>query len=774
MLEQIAICQRQINFRNKTSLTVCANSHLQTRAMEARQNALLRYLEGLGLRLRRVPSVLRSLVSVTTEFQWNGVPFPTTCTHNLGGQQVCRVLRDLPVWNELLSFLKAELREVSPGKLVVSRLQNPYAFGWMHEERLLEHAAALFQRLLANHRCVVAVDVDCSAFDRHYKHFCDALRLSTSLKTLRLVGKSEPQFIVGGKEPQCSEICDLIVAVCEACQLEELECNEMSLLESGSTVQARFAEFVRKSTTLKTLSVTDLTWRTDHKVNMEPLLENSSVTKLTIDGACLATGCGASFFSYLARNSVLTELTVVKQSRHSPCNVEPLFKGLEKNSVLRKLTLRRFVFDLADASLVSGALIANTSLREVDFSSCEWSFMNPWLSPGSLKQLAVQDAQAVWGEWWRVQLFVDALRGSTSLQKLVFGQNYFQDHELRRLLAAVKESETLCELRFDQLNHDSFWEFCEVLRETDTVGKVTVRQCYSNAACFADSLKRCELLPAVTSHSFRFLNTAYLQEICSALALHDSITAIHLRIDPLQHVIDEQCASSIATYLSSTTTLKEIYIDISATNASLNQVIVTGLSKNRSLERLGMYSCSLHDSDMHAFSDWLQQSRTLYCLSCSFVCPTMSCFLMNNLAERLRSSYTLTSLDIERYLGFWQGVKNLLIRNALLTERAAHFALGSTLKECAAAFELVSWHPLVLDRVCQLAAVSTEEAKRMVVKSKRRLSKDFWQLAGVVKEELRCHERGDGKVQIDQLGTDAWLAIHRFLSVTDVVDSPST
>lgn len=717
--------------------------------------------------------MLRSLVSATTEYQWNGVPFPTTCTHNLGGQQVCRVFRDLPVWNELLCFLKAELREVSPGQLAVSRLQNPYGIGWMHEEKLLEHAAAFFHCLLANHRCVVAVDVDCSAFDKHRKHFCDALRLSTSLKKLRLIGKSEPQCIVGPNEPQCSEICDLTIAVCEACRLEELECNEMSLLDSGSSVQARFAEFVSKSTTLKTLSVTDLSWRTDHKVNMEPLRENSSIKKLTIDGACLAPGNGASFLSYLAKNSVLIELTVVKQSRHSPCDVEPLFKGLEKNNVLQKLTLQRFVFDLADATLVSGALVANASLREVDFSSCEWSFMNPWLSPGSLKQLAVQDAQAMWGEWWRVELFVDALRGSASLQKLVFGQNYFQDHELRRLLAAVKESKSLCELRFDQLNHDSFREFCEVLRETDTVGKVTVRQCYSNAACFADSLKRCEQLPAITSHSFRFLSAAYLQEICSTLASHDYITAIHLRIDPLQHVIDERCANSIAAYLSSTATLKEIYIDISATNASVNQLIIKGLSKNGSLERLGMYNCCLHNSDVHAFTDWLQQSRTLYCLSCSFVSPSMSSFLMKNLAERLHSSYTLTSLDVERYLGFWQGVKSLLSRNALLTERATHFALGSTLKQCAAAFELVFWHPLVLGRVCQLAAVSMEEAKRMVAESKRRLSKDFWQLAGVVKAELHCHECGDGKVQIDQLGTDAWMAIHRFLSVTDVADSPS-
>lgn len=737
--------------------------------MEARQDALLRYLDSIGLH----PAMLRLLVSATTEYQWNGVPFPTTCTNNLEGQQVCRVFQDLPVWNELLCLLKLELREVSPGQLAVSCLQNPYGICWMHEERLVEHAAAFFQCLLANHRCVVAVNIDCSAFDEHRKQFCDALQMSTALKRLQLFGNSQPQCSVDPDEPQCPEICDLITTVCEACQLEELECNEMSLLDSDSSAQSRFAEYVSKSTTLKILSVTDLSWRTDHKISMEPLRRNSSITSLTIDVACLAPGNSASFFNYLSNNCVLIELTVVKQSRHSPCDVEPLFKSLENNNVLQKLTLQRFVFNLADARLISSALAANASLQELDLGSCEWSFMDPWLSLGSIEQLAVQDGQEMWGKWWRVQPFVDALRGNTSIQKIVLGQNHFHDLELRRLLAAVKESESLYELRFDQLSRDSFLEFCEVLQETDTIGKVTVRQCYSNAACFGDSLKKCEQLPAITNHNFIFLDATYLQEICSALTSHDNITAIHLRIHRQQLIINEQCANSIAAYLSSAVTLKEIYIDISATNASVNQLIIAGLSKNSSLERLGMYSCCLHDCDVHAFTDWLQQSRTLYYLSCSFVSPSMSSFLMKNLAERLHSSYTLTSLNVERYLDFWQGVKSLVSRNALLTERATHFALGSTLKQCTAAFELVSWHPLVLGRVCQLAAVSMEEAKRMVVESKRRLSNDFWQLAGVVKTELQCHECGDGKVQIDQLGIDAWMAVRRFLSVTDVTDSPS-
>lgn len=146
---------------------------------------------------------------------------------------------------------------------------------------------------------------------------------------------------------------------------------------------------------------------------------------------------------------------------------------------------------------------------------------------------------------------------------------------------------------------------------------------------------------------------------------------------------------------------------------------------------------------------------------------------MSQLWERLQFRYTLTHFCVdESYQNEpnFQAVKHLLRRNVSLVERAVHFILGSRLKICATAFELVSWHPLVLCRVQELASVSTSEALEKIRESSQRLNLDFWRLSGIVKEEFICHEAKGLELQIDQLGLDAWQEVRKFITVADVVD----
>ncbi|XP_077564569.1 uncharacterized protein LOC144180037 [Haemaphysalis longicornis] len=144
------------------------------------------------------------------------------------------------------------------------------------------------------------------------------------------------------------------------------------------------------------------------------------------------------------------------------------------------------------------------------------------------------------------------------------------------------------------------------------------------------------------------------------------------------------------------------------------------------------------------------------------------------LSETLQNSYTLTSLRVDYFCPSnpqWQQVKNIVRRNSALVERAAHFVLGARTRICAAAYETVSWHPLVLRKVATLASVGEEEARQKLTEAEQALQNDFWRLSGVVKEELACENLGHGEVQIDQLGMDAWLTVRKFLNVSDIVDA---
>lgn len=733
--------------------------------MEPEERALWSYavhLEGLGLSHMKAADLVLAFQTAGTGPGGRVIPFPTVCTND-GDTRVCRIFEHLTIWNELLWCARAELREVKPGRLafLCRHFLRPLQQSCREQ---LERTYALIHCVLAKHRCVVSVAVDYEMLQGYLALFSDALRRSTSLEQLR-IDTSGLKF---------DEVGELIVDICANCRLKELTCSELRLLESGSKVQARFADYLRKSTTLKVLSVINVSCHSDYKVVMGPLQENSTITTLTIDSACIELDNGAALSGFLSAGSVLTELTVVKQTWRTVCNIEPLFNNLKRNSVLRKLSLQRFLFTLADANLISDALTANATLQELDISNTEWTFIEPWIRVDHENNSAVKSAMSAWGKWWRVQPFVNAIRHSVSLQRLRFGHVYFHDYELRRLLTAVKESDSFRQLQFLQLSCGCFCEFVNLVRETGTFDKVAVRNCFSNATLFVESLNRCKRLPFTGTHRFMCLDGTRLQEICTALALHDSITSINLCTDQSSKSFDEGCAASLAKYVSSTTTLRELDVTISATDKSVNRIVIAGLLANTSLQRLGIYSCSLYDSDVRVFTKWLQQNKTLYWLSGSFVPEDVRVVLLSELVGCLQSNYTLTALDIsdlEKSRAHWQVIQGQLNRNASLVVRAIHFVTGSTLKRCASAFELVSRHPLVINRLLHLSSMRMDEVQQKLARSKKRLLIDFWQLAGVVKEDLCCHERDDGKLQIDQLGFDAWMALRKFLKVGDIADA---
>lgn len=736
--------------------------------MESGKRALWSYashLERLGLTRFKAADLVLAFQGAGIRGVGRTVPFPNVCTHN-GEKGLCRIFDYLTLLNELLWFTMAELREVQPGRL---------GFTCLHLHRCvpedstdqLEYTYALIHSVLANHRCVVSVVADYEMFQLYPTLFSDALRQCTSLERLH-ISTSGWDF---------NEVGKLIVDVCTNCRLKEFTCSEIRLLGSGGEVQARFADFLKTSTTLKVLSISNTTCCSNYEIVMGPLQANSTITVLRIDSACIELDNGTALSKFLSANSVLMDLTLVKQSWHAPCSVGILFKCLETNRVLQRLTLQRFSFTLTDAIAMSEALTVNTTLQELDISSIEYKCMQPWLSRDSENGPAVDSAKCKWGEWWRVQPFVDTLRNSVSLQRLRLGHIYFHNHELQSLLEAVKERDSFRQIHILQLSCGCFCDFVNIVEETGTFDKVVIRHCYSNAALFADTLRKCQRLPVTGSHSFRYLDIAHLKEICTALRVHDNVTSINLQTDPrIREAFDKQCAELLAQYISSTTALKELDITLNVSDKSVNSIVMAGLLANTSLQKLTIYSCSLYDSDVCLFTRWIQQSKTLYSLLASCTPDSVRSRFMSELANCLQHSYTLTSVTIlnsERSYAHWQVIQGQLSRNASLVLRATHFAMGSKLKMCATAFELVHWHPEVFRRLLQGKDQGDEVRQKLAV-SKKRLLTDFWQLAGVVKEDLCCHKRDDGKLQIDELGFDAWMTLRKYLKVGDVADAQRT
>ncbi|XP_077517302.1 uncharacterized protein LOC144128095 [Amblyomma americanum] len=719
-------------------------------------------LKNLCPQLPRASKLVHMLCPTIASTSDCSAVFSTFCSGTDSGcSDACQIFKHLPLCNRLLRFINLELVEASPCSLAIVCHEFPVVLA--SKSKNFIRAAILFHWLLSKHQCIESVTIECNTFEQYPQLFSDAMRRSTSLKTVRLATNNEDL---------CTKS-DLVAAICETSQLEELECD-VKLVDNSRKLEASFANFVRNSISLSKLALAHSDLFGSAKMVIQSLEDNLSIAKLDITTAYLQPDSGSTFSKFLANNSVLRELTVSGRPSEESHDMRILCKGLARNRTLRKLVLKQYTFNLADATTFSDLLAVNTALQEIDLLTCKWTFLSHVCNDEQPASETANSTEAKkWGQWWRVEPFARALRKSSSIRRLQLGQNHFNDDELSRLFTAAKENHSLRELCFCHIEMD----LCSFLRccfDAGIMDKITVFNSLSKPICFAQTLKLFKYLLPIRQHWFHTCSSVHLRDVCETLISYDTITAVGFDLDlTKQEDIDIECTKALAGYLATTDSLKDLKLSIKGQNAC-TRGIIEGLSRNKSLEQLAMESWSPHNNDMSIFCKWLQQSRTLHGLFCTFIFTETAGLFLLELAKRLHENYTLTVLDGDQFdedQDRWQAIKSLLRRNTSLINRAAHFVLGSTMKRCAVAFELVSWHPLVLTRVRELAPVSGELARLKLEKSKRRLLTDFWQLAGIVKEHLCCHESADGSIQIDELGIDAWMAIRKFLSVGDVLDS---
>ncbi|KAH9367732.1 hypothetical protein HPB48_000941 [Haemaphysalis longicornis] len=715
------------------------------------------HIKSVCPKLPAVSTLVRKFRSPETGFQHHKITFPLNCTasDSKPGYETCQIFQELPRWNELLWFVKLELKETSPRQLTVAPLPSPNVPTKRQE---VQRAAVCLHWLLSQHRCVVSVEPHLRVLDNYPELFWDALKQSTSVRTIRL---SNYEF-------DAETASRFFSAISSVAGLEYVELDRIEF--SGDLKKKQcFTDSLKSLGSLKTLVLTNIYGISKAEDVTEALRANPGLTELTVD-VDLEMDDIDSFYTFISASASLTELTIVGRGLQPACGIEALFEVLMDNGVLRKLRFKQFCFDLIDTTLLSDMLTANATLQELSFSSCHWQFVPHWPMENE-RQVLFENAKTRWGLWWRVDPFVSAIKNGVSLRRLEFDDNHFLDEEMWRLLGAVKEKDSFEELRFGSLFRWSIIEFCHIMRNTGTSGKVAVDTCFSKSDLFVGAQECAIELNSIRRHSFYDLCPQRLQNLCSVLKTNDNITALELAFN--EGPVHEDYALPLANYLASTTVLKEIDMGFDATDEAV-ELIIDGVSKNESLEKLTIKEWYLHDVDVLNLCDWLEKSPKLYHLVwiCLYARPVVS-VLLSELCKRLQYSYTLTCFCVdESYQNEqnFQAVKHLLRRNVSLVERAVHFILGSRLKICATAFELVSWHPLVLCRVQELASVSTSEAREKIRESSQRLNLDFWRLSGIVKEEFVCHKAKGLELQIDQLGLDAWQEVRKFITVADIVD----
>lgn len=737
--------------------------------MAPRKNQLLSYatrLKALCPELPPAKVMARNLWSPATGFGDHRLNFPVLCTDGRGHAppETCQILDELPAWNELLSFVNMEAREVQPGRLTLSTM---CAISSGVPAILLQQAQVALlclHWLLTEHRCVDLLEVDRFALNTHPQILIDALlQRSQCLVAVRLSSHSM----------EAGVLADLLAALANTCRLTDLHCSDVRISGDPDQLQAVTEGFIAAAGSLRALQLTRVKGLTDPDAIIEALRSDSNISKLAIDLPEKRSTADA-LSQFVSGSAVLTDLTVVGYDRMvGPCRLDYLIEAMAASRSLENLCIEQYGFDILEVTLLTNALVDSTTLRQVVFSSCSWGVSHKYdvhHRDGPARAVHCESCRGWWGEWWRVDPFVRAVSRSPSLQRLAFSSSPFKAEELRRLLVAVAEKSSFETLSFQWLTQMSTEELLAMLASTGTVGKVAVAWCRLRPMFTNDWLYMPRESTANGEHIFFDLNPLRLRQVCATLATNYMITALCLHGSLTGAPDDRDPADSLAAFVATTMSLKELRVSVRTSDQNMC-VILSGICRNASLEKLFIEGWHFSGSDVREFCKWIQQSRHLSHLVLLRGRAKANAALVSELAAWADDIYTLTffcTWEMGADPAQLQVIKNMIRRNGSLVQRAAQFALGSSMARCASAFELVSWHPAVQSTVQELAAVDGEGARRILEESKRRLNSDFWQLAGVVRENICCYERADGKLQIDQLGLDGLLLVRRFLRVGDV------
>ncbi|KAL1426063.1 hypothetical protein MTO96_018538 [Rhipicephalus appendiculatus] len=706
-------------------------------------------LSSYVLRVKRMepnlpdPAALeRELLSLRTAFSRTRFQLPLQCTET--PTRACCLFERLDALNEMLWFIGFEVSEVSPGRIAIGHLQDATVTGKNCDKDPIEYGAIVLHCLLAKHRCVRGVELVLPTVRQStfLLLFCEALRSNESLTCLRL-----SQCDLRTRITACAifVICRLL-----GTQLRELTLDSLQLVGDVWASLEFLRDGLAATRTLKMLKVMDVHVTgtgagaaggsaSIAAIILDGLAGNTSVCSLAVDSWFTMHDNEEAFKRLLGDSTSLTELSVTCARRcHEASSV---FDSLAANSSITDLIVEGFSIGRADGESFAELFARNRTLKEVSFTDCSWDI---WERNEQGEKVRLQ---------WHVDSLVEALKSTTSLRCVDVDCNLTL-REVRLLLEAARDCASLKELHIASLRLTNLEPFCQALEETGTAHKVKVRSCTSSAQYLVPLVIGMEKAPpAVGQLRLNCVDNRSLHDACWALSTDSS-----------QHVT--------SLHLHSTT--------FSPSCPPWSHMVVAGLAQNSSIQKLkikGIFT----SADVGVLCDWLTESQRMHSLE-FWSTSTIAGLLVDTLAESLEESYALTRIKVVECWKNklpWQRVKSLVRRNAGLVQCAAGFALGSELTRAAMGYELVApWHPQLLGAIQSMGSLTQVAAEKRIRSAARRIHSKFWQLAGIVYEELVCHELppngcGDGPtrqlVQLDQLPSRILEHICSYLKVSDVL-----
>ncbi|KAH7956048.1 hypothetical protein HPB52_005784 [Rhipicephalus sanguineus] len=704
-----------------------------------------------GVSRRKPRSPTSDFVFETSCFSGSSINYRTPCTSSEG--RLCDVFRELTIWNEFFWQVGLELRELSPGQLSLVRMEGARVAS---EIRCKREAAMLLHRLLAYHRCLVSVDLNCYIVADHHQLICDELPRSASLTKLQV-------FVLD--RDMCA-LQSVAAALPLFNHLQELECRLWNFERTFCEGLSKLLVSTASLTTLKLIA---------H--NMEPedgmvilhgLERNTTVTTLAITMRMnpFLSQRGVVFADYLSENQTLRTLVVTSYFANDDNVLNLMIRSLFRNTTISEVKLIGFNLDDQNSRLVAELLSENRSLK--NFHMVQTTLY------GSRR---IPEPDGVSG---RICPWMVALAKNRTLERLTMELCCFNVEECKSFFKVLASNESLKNIAVERLRPTDEAEICRFLLETGVRERVFLarRHVFEDPAVTLTECKKLSRfnINTVTPRGFDSLHTALrLLPSCSHV--------MSLTLEVSQRCLNEDAISLMDQYLTSTTVLRDLEVVLfSRTSTPMDRAeraLMQALFFNRSIRKLCITGLHFDETAIQMLANKLQASRTLYELDFLPHDSKSSELLIQKLSPNVSKNYTLLSIQVHRYIADWVShrefftVNDVIGRNLSLVTRAAHFVMGTRNRYCAAAAELVHSNPGLVAKVQALASVDENEASSRIKTSMKSFSEldDFMRVAGVVKYSVTCHRRDDGQLQLTDLNRDCWLYVRQHLKIGDIPDA---
>ncbi|XP_070396259.1 protein NLRC3-like isoform X1 [Dermacentor albipictus] len=700
-------------------------------------------------------SIMPYSEQIVSRLTKRGLDFDRACEYDECHTD-CWLCHDLDRWSKVLHPVSFELVETEPARVAIRSTRTRR--GQLGDDELYD-AAYVFCWLPKAHRCVLRIMMQ----DPRSLLFAPASTLALALG--RSVNVQHLQLRGADKTPYCEE--ELSEGLAGLGNLKSLELYHFPI---NASVSRSVANLLRRNAShLTAVSISD-----------------NDMSQESVE--CLLRALQCCRF--------LGELSVVANdiSRESVNSIATLLRVAKS---LTKLTLDQSLENNVNLFTLAEALKANTSLLELHVGQCDTRFESLFEALIANKTLRHLDLNGCNINGSNAESLATALRSNVGLRKVELKHARVDADSMVTLAHGL---ETNCALELMDLRDNTATvrainTFCRMLRNNKTIksvqfSDVEARQLERSTLSFdmaqAEGYSRIQMswaepdLPplsaavALGSETLTelHLSVAYeLTEISVCALLQNLATNKYVRTVTVGLGDRKQVAVALCCVLALNQTIQNLKIKICSYSAhGLLGMVAKVLATNTTVSQVCLESYKVSLKSLKSIAFMLTKNTAITNLKLNtrgFMCTKRLAILSRALVEN-QSIVDLTLAIVPNRNHVSSRMFTSIRRNTSLLNMAVRFITHQRLdRQAAVAFEALSEKASLVPHLMKVTEQTEDEAKKAVALAKRYIQSNYFQLAGIVRENVVFH-LGKGR-DIRALNYECQCAIARYLKLSDVV-----